>query len=95
MESIYLQGVAPGSPIILSAQGSSQSIVLNGSVAVAGPAGPKGDGANASWGNITGDINAQTDLQAEFAALQGRTPRITVSSTQPVGPAVGDVWIVG
>jgi hypothetical protein len=43
----------------------------------------------ASWGGITGTLSAQTDLQA---ALDGKL-NITVGTTAPVSPAVGDVWI--
>lgn len=47
-----------------------------------------------SWGNINGDITDQTDLQAEFDnKLTGvGTNRITVGTTAPVTPAVGDLW---
>ena len=34
--------------------------------------GPKGDGP--VWGDVVGDINAQTDLQAEFATKNDKMP---------------------
>lgn len=47
-----------------------------------------GGGGGAVWGSITGNINSQTDLQAEFAALQAQIP-IFVDNETPVGAVDG------
>lgn len=52
-----------------------------------------GSGGGASWGSITGTLSSQTDLQTALDGKVNGTTRITVATTAPSSPAVGDLWV--
>ena len=55
-------------------------------------------GGGGSWGSITGTLSSQTDLQTALDNKLDDTQfsgvaKISVGTTTPVGPAVGDLWV--
>jgi hypothetical protein len=46
--------------------------------------------SDGEWGSLIGSLSDQTDLQA---ALDAKQATITVSTTAPGSPAVGDLWV--
>lgn len=53
---------APGTQVIVTNSGTESDAVLNFTI----PEGEKGDGSATQWGGVQGDIQDQTDLQAQF-----------------------------
>lgn len=83
-----LTGCANGGQA-LTAQWSALLIKSDGTRWYAVPLmGGGGGGGSAVWGTITGDINAQTDLQAELAALQALIP-VFEDNVTPIPPPDG------
>jgi hypothetical protein len=79
-DTIYVTGITPEGGIDITGIAGPQQVTAVGAVAVAGPQGPPGkDGAGgaggtAAWGNITGTLSDQADLQAAL------TTKLTASS---------------
>jgi hypothetical protein len=82
-ETVYITGVVDNNPVVINGSTIEPQVIINGTVAVAGPPGPAGrdgvdgtGGGSSTWGVISGDITDQTDLQTALSAKLTKTSNL-------------------